>query len=291
VVRGLATMKDRMTLADEVAVNSAMGLTAEDPSCVRRTHDNPLYSATESVRAELLWALGKLTAFDALINNWDRLGVSLLWDNKGNFTNVVVEQDTLDLVGIDQCVRPIDPGPGLDTYRKRLGALVEYTYALEANAFECADLEALDSDETSEGLARIIVEELAARERREQAQIMGKVPQHDGLGHHDPAVRGTAMGGKHAWLQDLGKKFFVATGVLPKPSFLARHFVRGLADGFRAVSLGEEDAQRQATLRRVRGVVAEAFDQTPSRHMDLQANLEKCTAFVAGNAAVIARRF
>jgi hypothetical protein len=283
VVRGLATMKDGMTLTDEIAINSAMGLTADDPSYVRRTHDNPLYNAAEDARAELLWALGKLTAYDALINNWDRLSVSLVWDNKGNFTNIVVEQDTLDLVGIDQCVYPIDPGRGLDTYRERLGAVVEYAYTLEASAFQCADLEALDSDQTAEGLARSIVEEESARERREQAQIMGKAQQ-------EPAVRGAAMKGKHAWLQDLGKKFFIATGVLPKPSFLARHFVRGLADGFRAVSLGE-DTQRQATLRRICGVVAEAFDQTPSRHIDLQANLEKCADFVAGNAAVIARRF
>lgn len=212
VIRGLATLKDRMTLTDEIAINSAMGLTADDPNYVRRTHDNPFYNAAGGARAELLWALGKLTAYDALINNWDRLSVSLVWDNKGNFTNVVVEEDTLDLVGIDQCVYPIDPGPGLDTYQERLGALVEYAYTLEASAFQCADLEALDSDQTAEVLVQIIVEEESARERREQAQIMGKVPQRSGPSWQEPAVRGTAMEGRHAWLQDLGKKFFIATG-------------------------------------------------------------------------------
>eukprot|EP00929_Paragymnodinium_shiwhaense_P014235 TRINITY_DN122128_c0_g1_i1.p1 TRINITY_DN122128_c0_g1~~TRINITY_DN122128_c0_g1_i1.p1 ORF type:complete len:533 (-),score=85.67 TRINITY_DN122128_c0_g1_i1:427-2025(-) len=66
-----------------------------------------------------LWhELGRLVAFDVLINNYDRL--PLAWSNEGNLGNVMLDSSLSDVVGIDQAVHPIHHEVGLENYKQRV---------------------------------------------------------------------------------------------------------------------------------------------------------------------------
>jgi len=70
-----------------------------------------------------LWhALGRLAAFDILINNFDRL--PLVWSNDGNLGNVMLGSRGGAVVGIDQAVHPINHVEGLENYKERVRKLV-----------------------------------------------------------------------------------------------------------------------------------------------------------------------
>eukprot|EP00927_Polykrikos_kofoidii_P076084 TRINITY_DN7282_c0_g1_i1.p1 TRINITY_DN7282_c0_g1~~TRINITY_DN7282_c0_g1_i1.p1 ORF type:complete len:811 (-),score=111.24 TRINITY_DN7282_c0_g1_i1:51-2483(-) len=74
--------------------------------------------------------VGRLLAFDALINNLDR--VPLLWDNDGNTGNLMLVTSASSspapsqaaLIGVDQAIGIIRAGPGRDRYLNRLRRLV-----------------------------------------------------------------------------------------------------------------------------------------------------------------------
>ncbi|CAJ1347205.1 unnamed protein product, partial [Effrenium voratum] len=71
---------------------------------------------------------GRLTAFDCLINNLDRLPI--IWDNDGNLKNLMVEVSETGMprvVGIDQAVRGISSEPGLAKYVQSVRELVRAT--------------------------------------------------------------------------------------------------------------------------------------------------------------------
>jgi len=70
--------------------------------------------ALETPSPGLLMGLGQLCALDLLLNNMDRIPLPC-WGNVGNLTNAIVTPDG-ELVGIDQQVNHIEPGPGLDAY-------------------------------------------------------------------------------------------------------------------------------------------------------------------------------
>jgi len=68
--------------------------------------------------------LGRLMAFDMLINNFDRL--PLVWLNDGNLTNVMLGSISGVVVGIDQAVHPITHTGGRQDYMVRVqGAAIE----------------------------------------------------------------------------------------------------------------------------------------------------------------------
>lgn len=71
-------------------------------------------AALEAPSPGLLAGLGHLCALDLLLNNMDRMPLPC-WGNDGNLTNAIVTTAN-ELVGIDQQVRHIDPGPSLDAY-------------------------------------------------------------------------------------------------------------------------------------------------------------------------------
>ncbi|CAE6920034.1 argC [Symbiodinium natans] len=83
--------------------------------------------AMQPHRLDAFWyQVGEIVAFDALINNVDR--VPLLWDNEGNTANLMLREDAEDVavVGIDQAVTAIvAQGPGRDRYAGRLRLLAE----------------------------------------------------------------------------------------------------------------------------------------------------------------------
>lgn len=78
-------------------------------------------------RLDSFWyQVGEIVAFDALINNLDR--VPLVWDNEGNTANLMLREDNegVAVVGIDQAVTAIvAEGPGRERYAARLRVLAE----------------------------------------------------------------------------------------------------------------------------------------------------------------------
>merc|ERR1712062_927972 len=74
----------------------------------------------------VLWLqLGRLMAFDMLINNFDRL--PLAWSNEGNLGNIMLGSRLEPVVGIDQCVNPITHPAGLSCYLQRVRQVVQET--------------------------------------------------------------------------------------------------------------------------------------------------------------------
>ncbi|CAD7964744.1 unnamed protein product [Amoebophrya sp. A25] len=69
--------------------------------------------------------LGQLCAYDAWMNNLDRVPLRSLWNNDGNLLNALIERDTYELVGIDQAVQVIKNADGAARYRVKLQRLCE----------------------------------------------------------------------------------------------------------------------------------------------------------------------
>jgi len=84
-----------------------------------------------------LAALGRLCAFDVLVNNVDRLPFKLIWGNEGNFQNIMIDQRPIlpagldpasvnwEIVGIDTQVWPITNSLGKETYRGKITQLCQ----------------------------------------------------------------------------------------------------------------------------------------------------------------------
>lgn len=79
------------------------------------------------------YELGRLMAFDMLINNFDRL--PLAWTNDGNLGNVMLGSSLGVAVGIDQSVAPIVHVDGLRAYTSRVRQAVVEARDGEAKAF------------------------------------------------------------------------------------------------------------------------------------------------------------
>mmetsp|Transcript_125919 Transcript_125919/g.403135 ORF Transcript_125919/g.403135 Transcript_125919/m.403135 type:complete len:535 (-) Transcript_125919:34-1638(-) len=77
--------------------------------------------------------LGRLMAFDMLVNNYDRL--PLAWSNEGNLGNVMLGCSVGDVVGIDQCAAPIKHADGLEKYLAKVQRAVHEAQAGEGKAF------------------------------------------------------------------------------------------------------------------------------------------------------------
>jgi len=76
-----------------------------------------------SARGALCEKLGRLMAFDMLINNFDRF--PLAWPNDGNLGNVMLGASQGSVVGIDQCVSLIKHPTGLQDYLGRVKRAVD----------------------------------------------------------------------------------------------------------------------------------------------------------------------
>jgi len=81
-----------------------------------QAHNHLLQARTDN--AFHWFDLGRLMAFDMLINNFDR--VPLVWTNDGNLSNVMLGSSLGSVVGIDQAVAPITNEQGLLTYLRRI---------------------------------------------------------------------------------------------------------------------------------------------------------------------------
>lgn len=80
--------------------------------------------AMQSASPKLLDELGRLCAFDVLINNLDRFPLPV-WQNDGNLGNVMIVNEGRSVLGIDQQINPIVEGPGRDTYIEKVRTCVE----------------------------------------------------------------------------------------------------------------------------------------------------------------------
>jgi len=74
--------------------------------------------------SRLLEELGRLCAFDLVINNLDRMPLPP-WDNDGNLSNVLVAKGGSCVIGIDQQVRAIGHTDGCKLYMTKLRHLVD----------------------------------------------------------------------------------------------------------------------------------------------------------------------
>jgi len=79
---------------------------------------------------KLLIEVGRILAFDVLINNWDRL--PLIWDNVGNTENILFTDSNL-VYGIDQSVQSINPKLHEENFKKyiaKVSTLLNHALAL-----------------------------------------------------------------------------------------------------------------------------------------------------------------
>jgi len=102
---------------------------------------------------ELFHGLGRICALDVLLNNMDRVPLPL-WDNFGNLTNVMINEEDCP-VGIDQQVNPISNITGMESYIARVGRLVQLVVT------------ALAADSSDDG--RLAVQQIIAPFRRQLA--------------------------------------------------------------------------------------------------------------------------
>jgi len=79
--------------------------------------------ALQNHGSELMYQLGRLCAMDVLMNNLDRIPIPV-WQNEGNLGNVMVTKHGCSILGIDQQVNLIMPGPGLAMYMKKVVKLI-----------------------------------------------------------------------------------------------------------------------------------------------------------------------
>lgn len=88
---------------------------------------NALQSKSSEDLQKVWQEVGRLIAFDCLINNYDRL--PMIWDNDGNPRNVMLDVDPnsfeIKVKGIDQAVRSITSQDGLKSYCEKLRRLVQ----------------------------------------------------------------------------------------------------------------------------------------------------------------------
>lgn len=117
-----AKMRARVNRAGPYAVLEFVPGTSLDTSA----------SHMEAASPDLLADLGEICALDLLLNNMDRLPLPC-WGNAGNLTNAIVTP-LGRLVGIDQQVNPIDPGPGLDAYLGEVRGLSAQVFSGSAPA-------------------------------------------------------------------------------------------------------------------------------------------------------------
>ena len=87
--------------------------------------------------------LGRLMAFDMLINNFNRL--PLAWSNDGNLGNVMLSSRLGPVVGIDQCVNPIRHTAGLSIYMQRVRRTIEEARDGPVRAFTAVKIAILPS--------------------------------------------------------------------------------------------------------------------------------------------------
>ena len=79
--------------------------------------------------------VGKIVAFDALINNVDR--IPLLWDNEGNTANLMLS-DASKVIAIDQAVGYIVAAQGRARYLARLHELCRCLFSEKEESPEVA---------------------------------------------------------------------------------------------------------------------------------------------------------
>eukprot|EP00930_Biecheleria_cincta_P085022 TRINITY_DN74448_c0_g1_i1.p1 TRINITY_DN74448_c0_g1~~TRINITY_DN74448_c0_g1_i1.p1 ORF type:complete len:285 (-),score=48.95 TRINITY_DN74448_c0_g1_i1:297-1151(-) len=96
-----------LSLVEFVDGFGMMGTQAHNYLQQARTNDPPHW-----------FELGRLMAFDMLINNFDR--APLVWTNDGNLSNVMLGSSLDSVVGIDQAVAPITHKQGMLTYLQRV---------------------------------------------------------------------------------------------------------------------------------------------------------------------------
>merc|ERR1711904_548844 len=84
--------------------------------------------------ASIWYGVGRLMAFDLLINNFDRL--PLAWSNDGNLGNIMLSYASDSVVGIDQSVQTITHPDGVRNYLQRVKSVCAEVTGGAGSAFD-----------------------------------------------------------------------------------------------------------------------------------------------------------
>jgi len=139
MIKSLAQLEKRLETMDEETQKKIQAALNPAPAYgvlefVPGTSLDTASTALQNPSPSLLGGIGQLCGLDVLLNNMDRVPLPC-WGNAGNLTNAIVTQ-TGELVGIDQQVNGIQPGPGLDEYLSKVRALS--THVLQGRAANVA---------------------------------------------------------------------------------------------------------------------------------------------------------
>lgn len=136
-----------------------------------------------SARSPLWYQIGRLAAFDMLINNFDRF--PLVWSNCGNLGNVMINSSLGAVTGIDQCVQEITHPTGFTNYLSRVRQAVAEARGAPGKAFEAIktavynntaiELSASEMGEVRTGVLDFIAEVVSLMESGEFEEILRSV--------------------------------------------------------------------------------------------------------------------
>jgi len=135
----ISKLGDRTRVLEYIRGTPMMGLPAQQCLLQLSAVCSDLTSSL-SVAAQNAWReLGRLMAFDVIINNFDR--IPLVWSNEGNLANIMLsgsmdETSSLTVVGIDQKVSPILHQAGLAAYLDKVRAMVRRLQSSSWEDFE-----------------------------------------------------------------------------------------------------------------------------------------------------------
>ena len=179
-----------------------------------------------------------------------------MWDNDGNLENVLIEEGTIDVVGIDQMVSPITNPQGYERFSKKLAAL-------------CHDLVILSSSSSSDGVHKKDggstetngADESAGGRKMSDSNIIFK---------------------DESYVEELIMSIYVCTGVAFEKEQVKEYFIRrGLVDGFKDIARSIDDEKINSIERR-------CVETYSSGMVDMgQSCVGNCTVFIKANMEVI----
>merc|ERR1712232_852973 len=114
----IPTVKDHKLQVWRARRAAAMMVMEFIPGCGMIGIPAHMYLQKHRKTGALFHGLGRLMAYDLLINNFDRL--PLAWSNDGNLANIMLSSSSVGVVGIDQSVVPITHPEGLRNYCARV---------------------------------------------------------------------------------------------------------------------------------------------------------------------------
>ncbi|CAD7971788.1 unnamed protein product [Amoebophrya sp. A120] len=270
-----------------------------------------LHQVPQKHHDRILQQMGRMCAFDALINNFDRLPWRLIWSNDGNLQNLMIEQEgapgntntlpqtkmsnnhdqeiptrnkiEFDLIGIDQAITTILSEPGAAAYRERLKnackeVLEDPSVRFSTMLHKFENITSSKNRNSVKSTSPILTPttpmlKSKRKSTKEDAEIKAGLSA-TVQSHVSAPMNHQAR--KSNWRQDLQEQIYVCTGVAYDPKLIP--FIAGLREGFEAIAgLDFEKALGECEKK-----IVQMFGGGVTR-----ADLAPARAFLVANAEVI----